>query len=66
VKFSSLGSLAAIFPMHWLYFPICLFNIEIRELETGKAISRSEPGPLPTNGSYLLARQGAGQHVGTR
>jgi hypothetical protein len=39
--------------MHWLCFPVCLFNIEIGELETGKAISRSELGLLPANGSCL-------------
>ncbi len=30
--------------MHWLCFPLRLFNIEMRALETGKAISRSELG----------------------
>jgi hypothetical protein len=30
--------------MHWLCFPVRLFNIEMRALETGKAISRSELG----------------------
>src|SRR5258708_3231137 len=47
--------------MHWLCFPVCLFNIGIGGSRTGKVIRESELGLLPTNGSCARA-QGAGQH----
>jgi hypothetical protein len=39
--------------MHWLCFPVRLFNIGIGGSRTGKAIRESELGLLPTNDSCL-------------
>jgi len=40
--FSSLCSLAALFPLHWLCFPVYLFNSRIEAPGTGKAIPGSD------------------------